>query len=126
MDVRIADTFTSSLARLTADEQKQTKTTAFDLQLDPSNPGIRMHRIERTRDKNFWSARISKELRLILHRTASSLLLCYVDHHDDAYRWAERRFLEPHPKTGAGGSGWRPRGWHCEGRGCGDWCASPI
>ena len=101
MDVRIADTFTSSLARLTLDEQKQTKTTAFDLQLDPSNPGIRMHRIERTRGKNFWSARISKELRLILHRTASSLLLCYVDHHDEACRWAERRFLEPHPKTGA-------------------------
>ena len=101
MDVRIADTFTSSLARLTADEQKQTKTTAFDLQLDPSNPGIRMHRIERTRDKNFWSARISKELRLILHRTASSLLLCYVNHHDEAYRWAERRILERHPKTGA-------------------------
>ena len=101
MDVRIADTFTTSLARLTADEQKQTKTTAFDLQLDPTSPGIRMHRIERTRDKNFWSARISKELRLILHRTASSLLLCYVNHHDDAYRWAERRILERHPKTGA-------------------------
>src|SRR5262249_6429483 len=30
-----------------------------------------------------------------------SLLLCYVDHHDDAYRWAERRKLETHPKTGA-------------------------
>ena len=30
-----------------------------------------------------------------------SLLLCYVGHHDDAYRWAERRKLEIHPKTGA-------------------------
>jgi hypothetical protein len=38
---------------------------------------------------------------LIVHRTASSLLLCYVDHHDEAYRWAERRKLETHPKTGA-------------------------
>ena len=28
-------------------------------------------------------------------------MLCYVDHHDDAYRWAERRKLEPHPRTGA-------------------------
>ena len=25
----------------------------------------------------------------------------YVDHHDQAYRWAERRKLETHPKTGA-------------------------
>ena len=40
-------------------------------------------------------------LRLIVHKTASSLLLCYVDHHDPAYRWAERRKLERHPTTGA-------------------------
>src|SRR5262249_2083781 len=25
----------------------------------------------------------------------------YVGHHDDAYRWAERRRIETHPKTGA-------------------------
>ena len=30
-----------------------------------------------------------------------SLLLCYVDHHDKAYDWAERRKLETHPTTGA-------------------------
>jgi hypothetical protein len=28
-------------------------------------------------------------------------LLCYVGHHNDAYRWAERRKIEAHPKTGA-------------------------
>jgi len=28
-------------------------------------------------------------------------LLCYVDHHDHAYAWAERRKLEVHPQTGA-------------------------
>ncbi len=101
MEVRIADTFTASLARLTADEQKQTKTTAFDLQINPESPGLRLHRIEKIKDKNFWSARISKELRLILHRTAASMLLCYVDHHDRAYDWAGRRVMERHPKTGA-------------------------
>jgi hypothetical protein len=39
--------------------------------------------------------------RLIVHRSADSLLLCYVDHHDPAYQWAERRKLQTHPKTGA-------------------------
>ena len=29
------------------------------------------------------------------------MLLCYVDHHDRAYDWAERRKLETHPRTGA-------------------------
>ena len=40
MEFRIADTFTDSLARLTGDEQKAVKTTAFDLQLNPANPGM--------------------------------------------------------------------------------------
>ncbi len=101
MIFRIADTFTDSLARLTGDEQKAVKTTAFDLQMNPSNPGHQFHKLEKGRDRNFWSVRISRDLRLIVHRNQESLLLCYVDHHDKAYAWAERRKLEVHPKTGA-------------------------
>jgi mRNA-degrading endonuclease RelE of RelBE toxin-antitoxin system len=101
MEFRIADTFTDSLARLTGEEQKAVKTTAFDLQLNPANPGMSFHKLDKVKDKNFWSARASGDIRLIVHKTSSSLLLCYVGHHDDAYGWAERRKLETHPKTGA-------------------------
>lgn len=101
MEFRISDTFTASLARLTGDEQKAVKTTAFDLQMDPSHPGMQFHRLDRARDRNFWSVRVNRDIRLILHRTDASLLLCYVAHHDDAYKWAERRKLETHPTTGA-------------------------
>lgn len=101
MEFRIADTFTDSLAKLTGEEQKAVKTTAFDLQLNPANPGMQFHKLEAARDQNFWSVRVTKDIRLIVHRHERSLLLCYVSHHDDAYRWAERRKLETHPKTGA-------------------------
>lgn len=101
MEFRIADTFTDSLARLTGDEQRAVKTTAFDLQIDPSSPGMNFHKLEKARDKNFWSVRVNSDLRLIVHRTSDSLLLCYVAHHDKAYDWAERRKLETHPRTGA-------------------------
>jgi len=101
MNFRIADTFTDSLARLTGDEQKIVKTTAFDLQLNPANPGMQFHKLDKAKDKNFWSVRVGADLRLIVHRSDTSLLLCYVDHHDKAYQWAERRELETHPKTGA-------------------------
>jgi mRNA-degrading endonuclease RelE of RelBE toxin-antitoxin system len=101
MDFRIADTFTDSLARLTGDEQKAVKTTAFDLQMNPANPGMSFHKLDNARDKNFWSVRVSSDIRLIVHRTSQGLLLCYVGHHDDAYEWAERRKIEAHPKTGA-------------------------
>ena len=101
MGFLIADTFTDSLARLTSKEQKAVKTTAFDLQLNPVNPGMSFHRLHKARDKNFWSVRVSGDLRLIVHKSETSLLLCYVGHHDKAYDWAERRRLETHPKTGA-------------------------
>jgi mRNA-degrading endonuclease RelE of RelBE toxin-antitoxin system len=101
MEFRIADTFTDSLARLGGEEQKAVKTTAFDLQVNPANPGLQFHKLDNARDPNFWSVRVSRDIRIIVHRTNTSLLLCYVDHHDPAYQWAERRKLETHPKTGA-------------------------
>ncbi|MEY9594822.1 mRNA-degrading endonuclease RelE of RelBE toxin-antitoxin system [Bradyrhizobium yuanmingense] len=100
-EFRISDTFTDSLTRLTGEEQKAVKTTAFDLQLNPANPGMSFHKLDKARDKNFWSVRVNSDIRLIVHRSQQSLLLCYVDHHDKAYEWAERRKLEVHPRTGA-------------------------
>ena len=55
MEFRIADTFTGSLARLNNEEQKAAKTTAFDLQLNPAGPSMQLHRIEQSKDPNFWS-----------------------------------------------------------------------
>ena len=101
MEFRIADTFTDSLSKLTVQEQKAVKTTAFDLQLDASAPGLSFHKLDRSKDPNFWSVRVNADIRLIVHRTQSSLLLVYVDHHDDAYKWAGRRKIERHPTTGA-------------------------
>lgn len=101
MEFRIADTFTDSLAKLAGEEQKAVKTAAFDLQLNPAQPGLQFHKLDKAKDPNFWSIRVNLDLRLIVHRTGISLLLCYVNHHDEAYQWAERRRLETHPKTGA-------------------------
>lgn len=101
MEFRIADTFTDSLAHLNGEEQKAVKTTAFDLQLNPANRGMSFHKLDKARDKNFWSIRVNKDIRLIVHKSESSILLCYVNHHDKAYDWAARRKLEVHPKTGA-------------------------
>lgn len=101
MEFRIADTFQDSLMKLTGQEQRVVKTTAFDLQLNPAHPSLQFHRLERAKDPNFWSVRVNSDIRLIVHKTEASLLLCYVDHHDNAYSWAMRRKIERHPRTGA-------------------------
>lgn len=101
MQFRIADSFSKALGKLSAREQSAIKITVFDLQQDPSAPGLQFHRIDKSKDLNFWSIRSSRDIRVIVHKTAASFLVCYVNHHDDAYKWAERRRIEAHPKTGA-------------------------
>jgi superfamily I DNA/RNA helicase/mRNA-degrading endonuclease RelE of RelBE toxin-antitoxin system len=97
----IADSFQTALRRLSAQEQKTVKETIFDLQLNPAAPGLQFHRIDKSKDPNFWSMRVNRDIRLIVHKTEGSFLICYVAHHDDAYTWAERRRIETHPRTGA-------------------------
>jgi superfamily I DNA/RNA helicase len=62
---------------------------------------MQAHRVERAKDKGFWSVRVGSDLRIIYHQAPGSVTLCYVDHHDEAYAWAMRRKLESHPTTGA-------------------------
>ena len=50
MNFLIADTFQSSLARLTGAEQKAAKTAAFDLQLDSTGKGKSFRRLDRAHD----------------------------------------------------------------------------
>jgi hypothetical protein len=97
----LANSFTDALARLPAQEARAVKTTVVDLQIDPTGKGLSFHRIGQSKDPNFWCARVSRDLRLIVHKTEDSLLVAYVDHHDQAYAWAERRRIEVHPSTGA-------------------------
>ncbi|MCL1875854.1 MAG: UvrD-helicase domain-containing protein [Synergistaceae bacterium] len=101
MQFRIADTFTASLMKLSSDEQKLVKQTTFDAQVNPASPGLQFHKLDKGQDRNFWSLRASKDIRIIVHRTPDSILFCYTDRHDKAYAWAEHRKLEIHPRTGA-------------------------
>lgn len=101
MPTLLAETFITALSRLSNDERKQAKLTAFELQSDPDQPGLQFHRIDRSKDPNFWSVRVNRDIRIVVHKQGDSLLLAYVDHHDEAYLWAERRRIEAHPRTGA-------------------------
>lgn len=99
MTLLYASTFTKALGRLSAPEQKLVKITTVDLALDPTGNGLQMHRVEAA--PGFWTARVSQDIRLVLHKDGEHTLIAYVGHHDDAYRWAERRRLVPHERTGA-------------------------
>lgn len=96
----LSDTFQDALVKLNNIDQKAVKQSVFDLQQNQSNPGLKFHRINGSKDPNFWSLRVNHDIRLIVHKTKSSFLIAYVGHHDDAYKWAERRRIDFHPRTG--------------------------
>ena len=101
MQFLIADSFARALGKLNAQEQSATKITIFDLQQNLAGSSLNFHRVAKSKDLNFWSIRVNRDVRVIAHKTSHSFLICYVDHHDDAYKWAERRRIEAHPTTGA-------------------------
>ncbi|HCB79154.1 MAG TPA: DNA helicase, partial [Erythrobacter sp.] len=101
MTLLYASTFADALGKLSHNEQKQVKITTVDLMMDPKGTGLSMERLNRAGDDKVWSARVSQDLRIILRRDGNDNLLAYVGHHDDAYRWAERRKFIPHERTGA-------------------------
>jgi hypothetical protein len=47
------------------------------------------------------SCRVNQDIRISLHQLGDTLMLCYVDHHQTAYQWAESRKIDVHAKTGA-------------------------
>ena len=63
MQFLISDTFTESLARLSGDEQNAVNTTAFDLQMNRVSTAMQFHRLDRTKDPNFWLVRMSRNER---------------------------------------------------------------
>lgn len=100
MTLRLAASFCNALLGLTAQEMAAVWTTVTTLNADPAHPGLKLHRVDRARDKKFWTARVNDDIRIVLHRADEDTLL-FAGHHDAAYRWAERRRLDVHPVTGA-------------------------
>lgn len=101
MNLIYASTFADALAKLAHQEQKQVKITTVDLMMNLKGAGLSLERINRAADKDMWSARVSRDLRIILKRDGEDVVLAYVGHHDDAYGWAERRKIQRHERTGA-------------------------
>ncbi|MEJ2189666.1 MAG: DNA helicase, partial [Acidobacteriota bacterium] len=100
MQFIISDTFEDSLARLDPQSKGLVAAAVFDFKHNPEHPSFQLHRLDAVKDKRFWSARVTQDLRFILHKDGDNTVICYADHHDAAYAWAERRRLDINTLTG--------------------------
>ena len=99
MAVMTGKSFFASLTRLEAKEAARAIDFVNRFMANPAQPGISLERIN-SRSGRLWSGRISRDLRAIIFQDGEHWALLYADHHDDAYRWAERRSVGKHPVTG--------------------------
>lgn len=68
--------------------------------MNPSLPGLRLHPLK-LRESRFYSISPNMDLRIIVLKDGARHVMMYVDHHDRAYAWAQRRKTETHPITGS-------------------------
>ena len=94
-------TFKESLNKLQAGEQRAVNNTVLKLFKNPTQSGLNLEKLHQAKQGNLYSARVSRDIRIIIHIENDDFVLFYVAHHQPAYQWAERHNIEKNLKIGA-------------------------
>ena len=100
--VAIASAYFPAYARIPRKAQRKADEFIRKFQHDPKQPSIHYEPIGNAVDRQLRSVRVGDDYRAIIHAPLSGdiFILLYIDHHDEAYRWAEGKQLQVHPSTG--------------------------
>ena len=108
--IPMASTFVEAAEGLNNSESGQVFRFLSKFHQNPSHPSLSLERLTNSKSPNIWSARVSSDYRAILcqqganqqgsNQPGSNWIAVYVDHHDEAYRWAETHQVGQHPVTG--------------------------
>jgi hypothetical protein len=86
-------------------KQIQAKTSAFiqKFKQTPTSSGLNYESIQHAADPNLKSLRVDQSYRAIIRKpdSGNAYLLLWVDKHDQAYAWAQRKICKVNPESGA-------------------------
>jgi superfamily I DNA/RNA helicase len=101
--VAIFEEFMDAFARIPRAQQKKVGKFLRLFREDPTSPSINYESISSFSDPNLRTVRIDQAYRAIVLKpdVGNIYVLLWVDHHDEAMRWAENRKVAIHPETGA-------------------------
>ncbi|MBF0231905.1 MAG: ATP-dependent helicase [Desulfamplus sp.] len=101
--VAIASDFLSSFAKIPKKQQSKVLEFINKFRTNPMASSINYEKINKARDKNMRSVRIDLTYRGIVLKPDSGnvYVLLWVDHHDNAYKWALNKLYKIHPETGS-------------------------
>jgi predicted RNase H-like nuclease/superfamily I DNA/RNA helicase len=100
-EVQIADTFFPSTAALSMVDKGRALDFLTKLLQNPASTGLSLERVTSTADPKVWSARVSQDLRAILHRDADTYIVLFAGRHDRAYGWAATHRVERNARLGS-------------------------
>jgi mRNA-degrading endonuclease RelE of RelBE toxin-antitoxin system len=84
MKTFISSTFIESVKKLQKPEIKMVEAALEKFRFSRFRPSLN----EEVISNGFKSARVNLDLRIIFYEHEDTLIMAYVDHHDDAYDWA--------------------------------------
>ncbi|HVA63834.1 MAG TPA: UvrD-helicase domain-containing protein [Terriglobales bacterium] len=101
MTVALSTDFLEAYAGIPRGQQKKAREFIEQFQLHPTSGGIQYEKLHAGQD--LYSVRIDNAWRAIIFHPPQGevYVLCWIDHHDAAYRWAEHKKFSVHPATGA-------------------------
>ncbi len=99
MTVSLTPSFMACRKHLQQREWDSIQTTLMQFWENPDLPGLRLHKLK-AREGEVYSISDTMDLRIILVKEGAHWIAVYADHHDAAYRWAERRAFARHGHTG--------------------------
>lgn len=98
--VLVEKSFHEAFGRFESAERARIGDFMLKFLADPSHPSLQAERVDQTRNKDLWAARVTQDLRAIYHKAGGQYVLLWVDKHDKAYAWARPRRLETNARTG--------------------------
>ena len=101
--ISISSDFLKAFADIPQAQQKKIREFVQQFQSNPEMPGGRHYeQLQKACDSALRSIRVDQTYRAIVAKPEGNVfILLWVDKHDEAYHWAERKKLKIHPYTGA-------------------------
>lgn len=88
-NVVCSDTYIDAFSKLDKKTQKKSLETIRLMQRSLRSDSLKIEKLNTKLD--FKSVRITQDFRAIFTQSGNTVLLVYIDHHDNAYQWAHRR-----------------------------------
>jgi superfamily I DNA/RNA helicase len=101
--IAISSDFMKAFSAIPQAQQKKVREFMLKFEQDPTQASINYEPIHEVKDEKVRTVRIDLKYRaIVLHPSNGDLyLLCWIDNHDEAVRWAKNKTFEINEHTGA-------------------------